>query len=232
MSWAENLNIGDAADWSLPTAFNQDGSGPLYEYNVIGSELGHLYYADLGSFAGGPLMDTEPFANLQPFNYWSSTTVAQFAGNAFAFSFNNGRQAQANKALLTGFSAIAVHSGNVCTPVSIDIRPWNKRNPINYIQGHGIVPVTIHSTKYFDAPREIDQDSLTFGTTGNEQSFAFCEPKPEDGKRHGLRNDLVCYCYIEVAGFGCGDTEGILKSTTLSGIVIEGKDLVKIISCN
>ena len=32
MSWAENLVVGDAADWRLPTAFNRDGSPPSSGY--------------------------------------------------------------------------------------------------------------------------------------------------------------------------------------------------------
>ena len=115
--------------------------------------------------------------------------------------------------------------------VTIDIRPWSKRNPVNYKKGHGVLPVAILSTEDFDAPRQIDQGSLTFGATGNEQSLSFCNHRPKDRKRDGLNDDLVCHFYIETAGFNCGDTEGILKGKTLDGVVIEGKDLVKIIHC-
>ena len=234
MAWAEGLTVGGATGWRLPTAYNQDGSYPLYEYNVIGSELGHLYYVELGNAAYGPLINTGPLTNLQAGSYWSSSTTAQFAGNAFVFNFNTGRQAHANKTLL--FNVLAVHSGSVGAPVpmvevTIDIRPWSKRNPINYKKGHGILPVAIVSTDGFDAPNQVDQDSLTFGTTGNEKSLAFCNHKPKDRKRGGLKDELVCYFYIEVAGFNCGDTEGILKGKTLDGIAIEGKDLVRIIHC-
>jgi hypothetical protein len=234
MAWAEGLTVGGATGWRLPTAYNQDGSYPLYEYNVIGSELGHLYYVELGNAAYGPLTNTGPLENLQPVIYWSGTTTKKFAGNAFIFNFKTGRQAHADKAL--PFNVLAVHSGNVGTPVSmaevaIDIRPWSKRNPINYKKGHGILPVAILSTEDFDAPSRVDKDSLTFGATGNEQSLAFCDHKPKGRKRGGLKDDLVCYFYVDVAEFSCGDTMGILKGKTLDGIVIEGKDLVRIIHC-
>jgi hypothetical protein len=233
MAWAESLTVGGATGWRLPTAYNQDGSYPLYEYNVIGSELGHLYYVELGN-AAYALTNTGPLENLQPVIYWSGTTTEQFAGNAFVFHFNTGRQAHANKALL--FYVMAVHSGNIGAPVSmaevtIDIRPWSNRNPINYKKGHGILPVAILSTEDFDAPSRVDKDSLTFGATGNEQSLAFCDHKPKGRKRGGLKDDLVCYFYVDVAEFSCGDTMGILKGKTLDGIVIEGKDLVRIIHC-
>jgi hypothetical protein len=114
--------------------------------------------------------------------------------------------------------------------IDIDIRPWSKRNPINY-KGHGVLPVAILSTEDFDAPSQVDQASLTFGATGNEKSLAFCNRRPRDVSRDGSKDDLVCHFYIELAGFKCGDTEGILMGKTVSGIPIEGEDLVRIISC-
>jgi hypothetical protein len=231
IAWAEGLAAGGVTGWRLPSALNQDGSYPYYGYGVVESELGHLYYEELDNATYGPLVDTEPFSNMQPIIYWSSTVTAQYAGNAFVFNFSDGRQAHANKNLTANFSAIAVHSGNVCTPVGIDVEPWNKGNPIKYKRGHGIVPVTILSTKDFDAPREMDQDSLTFGATGNEQSLAFCEHRLRDGKRDRFNEGLVCHFYIEKTGFNCGDTEGILRGKTFKGIVVKGEDLVRIIHC-
>lgn len=237
MAWAESLTVGGVTGWRLPSAFNEDGSYPYHGYGVVESELGHLYYEELNNSAYGPLTNTEPFANLQPVIYWSSTVTTQYAGNAFAFNFNTGEQGHANKNLTTSFSAMAVHSGNVGTPpvpiaeVIIDIRPWSKRNPINYKKGHGMIPVAILSAEGFDAPSQIDRDSLTFGATGDEQSLAFCNHRSKDGKRNGLKDALICHFYIAIAGFHCGDAEGILKGKTLGGIAIEGKDVVRVIHC-
>jgi hypothetical protein len=114
--------------------------------------------------------------------------------------------------------------------VDIDIRPWSKRNPISY-KGRGILPVAILSTGGFNAPSEVDQTSLTFGATGNEESLAFCNRRPKDFSKDGSKDDLLCHFYIEKAGFKCGDTEGILNGKTVSGIPIEGEDLVRIIQC-
>ena len=50
IAWAENLEYFDSvrnvtwANWRLPSAYNQDGSGPDLGLNVTGSELGHIYY--------------------------------------------------------------------------------------------------------------------------------------------------------------------------------------------
>lgn len=124
--------------------------------------------------------------------------------------------------------------GFVATPtaitVTIDIRPWSKLNPINY-KSRGVLPVAILSTDDFDAPNKVDQNSLTFGAAGDEKSLAFCNRRPKDIARDGSKDDLVCHFFIEVAGFECGDTEGILKGKTMDGVAIEGKDLVKIINC-
>ena len=115
-------------------------------------------------------------------------------------------------------------------PVEINIRPWSKRNQIKY-KGRGVIPVAILSTKEFDAPAQIDQSSLTFGVTGDEQSFAFCTRRPKDVNRDGSKDDLVCRFYVEPAGFACGDSQGRLKGRTKAGMPVEGTDRVSIIHC-
>jgi hypothetical protein len=133
MAWAESLTVGGVSSWRLPSALNEDGSYPYYGYGVAGSQLGHLYYEELNNAVYGPLVNTGSFVNLQPVNYWSSTVTAQYAGNAFTFSFNNGKQGHADKNLIANFSSIAVHSGNVgalvlMTEVTTDITSRGKRN--------------------------------------------------------------------------------------------------------
>jgi hypothetical protein len=117
MKWAENLAIGGAIDWRLPTALNTDGSKPTSGFNQIGSELGHLFYSSLGNAANSSLTNIGPFTNLQPFDYWTSTEWSSYAGNAWAFSFNTGLLGYADKNpnsdYIIYYSAIAVHSGNV-----------------------------------------------------------------------------------------------------------------------
>src|SRR6185503_16819666 len=61
--------------------------------------------------------------------------------------------------------------------VKIDIKPegdghddHDKINP----KSHGKVKVAILSGPGFDAPRQVDMNSLTFGHSGNEHSMAFC----------------------------------------------------------
>jgi probable HAF family extracellular repeat protein len=121
----------------------------------------------------------------------------------------------------------------VSESVTIDIKPGSEANSINP-KSKGKIPVAILSTEDFDAPSQMDQNPLTlrFGSTGNEPSLAFCNPKGEDINGDGLE-DLVCHFYTQETGFGdqCGDTEGILRGMTMDGISIEGRDSVRINPC-
>jgi len=100
VTWADQLNYGGYDDWRLPDAHNQDGSGPFTGYNTT-SELGYMYYVNLGNVAGsggftnvsftdattGTLMS---FQNLESTNYWFGTNYSQFY--AWLFDFRIGYQ--------------------------------------------------------------------------------------------------------------------------------------------
>jgi hypothetical protein len=113
--------------------------------------------------------------------------------------------------------------------VTIDIKPGSFPNSINP-KSRGKIPVAILSTADFDAPSDVDWDSLTFGPTGDEESLAFCSPSPEDVDGDGLY-DLVCHFYTQETGFQCGNTEGILKGHTVGDVQIEGSDSVRVVPC-
>ncbi len=113
--------------------------------------------------------------------------------------------------------------------VDIDIKPGIGPNSINS-NNRGVIPVAILSTPDFDAPTEVDRDSLTFGRTGDESSLAFCNRGSEDVNGDGLP-DLVCHFHTQGTGFQCGDTEGVLRGETLDGVPIEGTDSVRIVPC-
>ena len=101
-------------DWRLPTALNQDGSGPNGGANVTASEMGYMYYTNLVNGAGGPLSKTAPFANLQSDPYWSGTEDGPNPGNAWVFLFGYGYQGAGGKT--NGFYAWAVRPGDVAVP--------------------------------------------------------------------------------------------------------------------
>ena len=115
--------------------------------------------------------------------------------------------------------------------VDIDIKPCSDPNSINP-KSKGKIPVAILSTPDFDAPNEVDRDSLTFGPTGDEDSLAFCSPSPEDVNDDGFE-DLICHFYTQSAGFVCGDEWGYLKGQTAGSVpmAIGGSDSVRIVPC-
>lgn len=110
--------------------------------------------------------------------------------------------------------------------VDIDIKAGSVPNSINP-SSMGRIPVAILSSPTFDAPRAVDTTSLTFGRTGGEASLDFCSG-PEDVNSDGLL-DVVCHFDTNAAGFLSGDTQGVLKGKTLSGVPMKGTDSVRIV---
>ena len=108
-------------------------------------------------------------------------------------------------------------------PVTLDIRP----NDVNSTS-RGRVPVAVLSTESFLAATEIDQNSITFGKTGDEASLSRCNGNGEDVNADGIL-DLLCHFTTALTGLGVGDTQGILKGKTWSGMNIQGSDLVNVV---
>ena len=115
-------------DWRLPTTLQPDPScgsqfnagAPFgnqgFGVNCTGSEMGHLFYNELGGTAGSSILtsgdpDLGLFSNLQSNIYWSGTEYGPNTPNAWLFYFNDGDQ-------LNGFKdntlyALAVRPGQV-----------------------------------------------------------------------------------------------------------------------
>lgn len=114
------------------------------------------------------------------------------------------------------------------TPVAIEIKPGSvSPTPIN-IKSSGKIPVAILSAANFNALREVNASSLTFGREGDERSFASCNMNGEDVNGDGLP-DLVCHFYTQETGFQAGDAQGVLKGLTYSGQVIRGTGAIQIV---
>jgi hypothetical protein len=108
MSWVGGLVYEGYDDWRLPTALNQDGSGPDGEdYFCSGSEMGHLFYVELSGDKLQPITDSgDPdlalFVNIQdeasdPY-YWSNTELADWEEtHAWYFLFLSGYQGYMKK---------------------------------------------------------------------------------------------------------------------------------------
>jgi hypothetical protein len=122
-TWAANLVYGGKDDWRLPTALNADGSGPCGPaLRCTGSELGHLFYTELGATAGtsiltGNATELAKFSNIQSSVhwYWSGTEYAPFPVLAWYFKTLGGEQNIGSKGdALYGW---AVRSGDVAAAV-------------------------------------------------------------------------------------------------------------------
>lgn len=132
-------------------------------------------------------------------------SLSPVAGSPFA----------ASQSAFSGLESLATYPPKTCTlTVNILIKPGSSQPaPIN-LQSQGVIPVAILSQPGFSAPTEVDTQSLTFGHSGTEQSFAFCNSSPEDVNGDGLP-DLVCQFQTQSANFQIGDTQGILKGRTV-----------------
>ncbi len=104
VAWADGYSFGGYNDWRLPT------SDTCVVYNCTGSEMGHLWYTELGNSVG--LMSSAgDFLNLKPSNYWSGTEYASDPTAAWFFATADGFQATDNKGI--NLFAMAVRDGDV-----------------------------------------------------------------------------------------------------------------------
>lgn len=112
ITWNPGISVTwtDAA-WRLPAtvdgpfAYGCDGT-TTGGYNITNSEMGHLYYTELGNLgckdtscnpsagcqAGYGLQNQAPFQNLIASWYWSGTEYASNPAIAWSFHFHNGNQ--------------------------------------------------------------------------------------------------------------------------------------------
>jgi hypothetical protein len=120
--WAHELVYGGYTDWRLPAVLQPDpscsiqidpgdGSGVRSSgTGCVGSEMGHLFYIDLGGEAGESVLDATGdtaqeaanlalFTNVQSSLYWSSTNYAPDNEFAWAFWTANGLQSAPQQGL-------------------------------------------------------------------------------------------------------------------------------------
>ena len=83
------------------------------------------------------------------------------------------------------------------------------------------IPVAILSTKNFDAPSQIDPNSLSFGRTGDEHSLVYCHGS-KDVNKDGLQ-DLVCHFYTQRYGLSLWGYPGHLERQDIDGETDRGE---------
>ena len=120
VKWADNLNYGGYTDWRLPTALNQDGTGPCYGYSCNSSEMGHLFSTD-GELISGQSITTSAtlnsyFTNMQSGLYWSGTAYAPNPAS-FTWGFYTSFGYQDFNFQNYEYYAWAVRPGDVAAPI-------------------------------------------------------------------------------------------------------------------
>lgn len=137
MTWAANLSYYDSVrnvtydDWRLPTTLNPDAScqyavAGASGYNCTGSEMGHLFYNELGGVAYQPIVTTHDadynlFTNIHSYAYWSATEYAPSTNGAWGFNTYDGSQFPYDNS--SGLYAWAVRPGDVAA-VPVPAAAW------------------------------------------------------------------------------------------------------------
>jgi len=123
--WIAALNAANylgSRRWSLPATMLPDETcsqmpkAAAFGYGCVGSQMGHLYYQDLGGVKGSTIelhhgANYRLFNNYQPYLYWSSTLWTRVPNSAFSFSFGNGFQG--TNVFVNAMYAMAVSPGKV-----------------------------------------------------------------------------------------------------------------------
>lgn len=122
-TWANNLVFSGYDDWRLPTtpfldSTCSDTTGAAKGYGCTGSEMGHLFYNELGGEALSSITAKHTsnyllFSNIQSGIYWYATESPppQNVDQAWFFFFSTGDQDESYKDL--DFYAWAVRDGDV-----------------------------------------------------------------------------------------------------------------------
>ena len=109
-----SLNSGLTASWTGGWRLPSAGMNPQAGYNQTTSEMGHLYYTEMG-FSGGSghsssTLNSGVFDNLHSDYFWSGTQYS--SSQAWFFGFNIGDQ---GVGLMGNNHALAVRPGEVST---------------------------------------------------------------------------------------------------------------------
>jgi len=89
-AWANNLTLGGVKGWSLPGTPVE-----AYGYNITSSQMGDLFYNQLGGVAGYsiatiPNANYNLFYNVQSSVYWSGSEYAPNPAYAWLFNMSKG----------------------------------------------------------------------------------------------------------------------------------------------
>lgn len=113
--------------------------------------------------------------------------------------------------------------------IKIDIKPGHsQRARINPNSRDAIAVALLSSKQLKFYPQDVDQATLTFGATGDEDSLRRCAKHSPDLNRDGIP-DLVCHFQKNLGGFERGDTTGKVKGKTKARVAFEGLGDLKVV---
>ena len=112
ITYLNSINYGNSNQWALPSQPDQSSG-----YNVKNSQLGELFYNELGGTAGGALPVNSLFTNEQPYVYWTGKEYAPYPYQAWNFYIGSsnpvGSGYQYYSIKYSQYYAWAVSPGNV-----------------------------------------------------------------------------------------------------------------------
>ena len=133
-TWAAGLSVGGFSGWRLPTTLQPDATCGSQWYggtqsggrDCTDSEMGHLFYTELGGVTNQSITSTHNanyglFQNVQSDRYWSGTEYTRDTSYAWFFNFFLGDQDGYRK--ISDVYALAVRPGDVAA-VSVPAAAW------------------------------------------------------------------------------------------------------------
>lgn len=133
-TWVSGLDVNGITGWRLPTTVDRPWGPNCYDgstsngYNITSSEMGYMFYTELGNkgrfdvygnelSSGFGLTNTGAFTNLQSYYYWSDTNYSFFEDpTAIAWFFYMTAGSQNIDSTPQIKYAWAVHDGDVAVP--------------------------------------------------------------------------------------------------------------------
>ncbi|MCP3874325.1 MAG: hypothetical protein GY699_14370 [Desulfobacteraceae bacterium] len=95
--WAASLNTPEVIQYNLNPGVTMNWGGDWRLPDQIGyggyvttSEMGRLYFTELGNPAGGPMTNYGPFSNLTNSYYWGNSRPTHSEGNGWATRMDTG----------------------------------------------------------------------------------------------------------------------------------------------
>ena len=110
VNYLNSINYAGSHQWGLPTTPDSDSSGG---FNKTNSQMGELFYNELGGIAGNSIPNSNYFSNVQAYLYWSSTEYSSDPKYMYAWLFNTFTGNQGATFKSSQYYAWAVSPGNI-----------------------------------------------------------------------------------------------------------------------